>query len=341
MTVEERPRGRAVLRWLPGVLISLVALFVVFRLASWEDLGPALARFRPVFILAGVVSTLLFLGIRAIAWRAILGGKASVIQTFWAINQGYLLNNIFPLRAGELGRAVLLGQAANLRAVHVLSSIIIERAFDLAIAAGLLLATLPLALGMAWARPVALLTLLLVIAGLVVLYVVSRNHDPVVRWVEKLGERWGVVRRVIVPQIRSLLEGLGTLSNARQFVLSIFWLGLSWLVAVTQYYIFILAIEPQAPYWWGAFTDGVLALGIAIPSAPAAIGTFEAAIVGALNVLGIDETSALAYAITLHFIQFVVTGILGLTALLRQGKSLGNFLRDLRVRTMGTTLDQQ
>jgi glycosyltransferase 2 family protein len=335
---EPSARWRGILRWLPGVLISAVALFVVFRLASWEDLGPALGLFRPIFIVVGVVSTLLFLGLRAIAWRSILGGKVTIGQAFWAINQGYLLNNIFPLRAGELGRAVLLGKASNLRTVHVLSSIIIERAFDLAIAAGLLLATLPLALGMAWARPVATITLLLVFSAMGMLYLMSRNQDKVSNWVEKLGEKWGLVRRFIAPQIRSLLEGLSTLSNLRQFLVSVFWIGLSWLVAVTQYYIFILAIEPQAPYWWGAFTDGVLALGIAIPSAPAAIGTFEAAIVGALSVLGIDETSALAYAITVHFIQFVVTGILGTTGLLRQGRSIGNLFQDIRMRSVDTTI---
>jgi len=338
MKVELSPGIRGILRWLPGVLISLVALFIVFQLASWEDLGPALGLFRPIFILAGVVLTLGFLGFRAIAWREILGRKVSVKQTFWAINQGYLLNNLFPLRAGEIGRAVLLGQATGLRAVHILSSIIIERAFDLAIAAGLLLATLPLALGMAWARPVASITLLMVLSGLVVLYIMSRNQEPVSRWVDTLGEKWGFIRRYIAPQIRALLEGLGTLSNVRQFVFSFFWIGLSWLAAVTQYYIFILAIDTQAPFWWGGFTNGALALGIAIPSAPAAIGTFEAAIVGALTVLGIDETHALAYAITVHFIQFVVTGILGVTGLLRQGRSIGNIFRDLRVGSLDTSI---
>lgn len=323
-------------RWLPGLLISALALFVVFQVASWEDLGPAIAAIKPIYIAAVTGLTIIFLVIRAVAWRILLGGKASVSQTFWAINQGYLLNNLFPLRAGELGRSVLLGQAAGIRPVHVLSTVIIERAFDLAIAAGILLATLPLALGMAWARPVALITLTIVIAALVVLFLMSRNQEMVSRWVERLGERWGLIRKVVAPQIRSLLEGLATLSNPRQFLLSLFWIGLSWLVAMTQYYIFILAIEPSAPFWWGAFTDGVLALGIAIPSAPAALGTFEASIVGALTILGINETSALAYAITIHFVQFAVTGVLGMIGMIRQGKSIGNIFRDLRVRDRNT-----
>jgi hypothetical protein len=61
--------------------------------------------------------------------------------------------------------------------LHVLSTIVIERAFDLAMAAILLLTTLPLALGMAWARPVAIITLVVVISGLIALYLVARNNE--------------------------------------------------------------------------------------------------------------------------------------------------------------------
>lgn len=334
MNTQQKGTVKNIGRWLPGVLVSMIALFMVFRLAQWDELGPAIARIPIHFIVAAVLLTIFFLIVRAVAWRAILGNHATISQTFWAINQGYLLNNLFPFRAGEFGRALLLGQAAHLSPARVLSSIVIERAFDLAIAAGLLLATLPLALGMAWARSVALLTLGLVIAGLLILFLMSRNQEWVIGIVEKVGAKWGFVRRVVVPQLNALMQGLSTLSEPRQFLLSLFWVGVSWGVAVSTYYVFLLPINPQAPFWWGMFTDAVLAMGIAIPSAPAALGTFEASIVGALTILGIDQTAALAYAITLHFIQFVVTGILGLTALVRQGKSVGTFLKDIQARVI-------
>ncbi|MEN4010932.1 MAG: lysylphosphatidylglycerol synthase transmembrane domain-containing protein [Bellilinea sp.] len=332
MKVENNTQKYRVWQWLPGVLISLVALFILSRLVQWEELGPAIARIPLQFILAVIVLTLLFLVVRALAWRAILGENISPIKTFWAINQGYLLNNLLPFRAGEFGRAFLLAQATGMQPARVLSSIFIERAFDLAIAAGMLLATLPLALGMAWARSVAIITLLVVLTALVILYLMSKNRLWVTQRIEKIGERWVFVRRVILPQFVSLLDGLSTLAEPRRFIVSLFWIGMSWVVAMTTYYIFLLPINPQSPFWWGIFTNAVLAMGIAIPSAPAALGTFEASIVGALTILGFDQTAALAYAITIHFVQIVVTGILGLTALARQGKSVGNLFRDLQAR---------
>lgn len=319
-------------RWLPGVLISLIALYVVLRLAKWQDLGAALGKIRPIYVLAAVGFTLLFLLVRALAWRVILGGKPTLAQTFWVYNEGYLLNNILPFRAGEIGRGVLLGQLTGLGTMRVLSSIVIERAFDMAIAAGLLLATLPLALEMDWARPVAVVTLVVVLSGLIVLFLVSRNTEWVSRKVGQIGSRWKFAERVIVPQILNLIKGLSILNSPRQFLLGLGLILLAWLVAVTEYYVVLLAVEPAAVYWWGIFTDAVLALGIAIPSAPAALGTFEAAIVGALKILGVDETRGLAYAITMHFVQFVVTGILGLIGLLRQGRPLGALLADMQIR---------
>lgn len=332
MKPVNRVNWKSLSRWLPGVLISIVALFVVLRLVKWQDLGPALASIRPIYIFAAIGFTLLFLLIRALAWRAILAGKPSLSQTFWVYNEGYLLNNILPFRAGELGRAVLLGQMTGLGTMNVLSSIVIERAFDLAIAAGLLLSTLPLALEMAWARPVALITLGVVLAGLMVLFLISRNVEWVSSKVDEWGGRWKFARKTIIPQIHNLIRGLAILTNPRQFLTGLGLILLAWLVAITQYFTIMLAIAPNAHYWWGIFTDAVLALGIAIPSAPAALGTFEAAIVGALTILGINETLGLAYAITLHFIQFVVTGVLGMIGLLRQGRSLGALFKDLRNR---------
>ncbi len=142
----------------------------------------------------------------------------------------------------------------------------------------------------------------------------------------------------MVPQVSALIDGLATVAKPSQFFLSLFWIVLSWAVAMVEYYIFVLAVAPSAPFWWGVFTDAVLGLSIAVPSAPAALGTFEAGIVGALAILGVGETAALALAITIHFIQFFSTGILGLYAFIRQGLSLGNIFKEFRVATKNETV---
>jgi len=332
LTSSTKSSWKTSLRLLPGILISLVALFFVVRLVDWEDLGPALKLFLPWYAIAIVGLTLLFLSIRAVAWRVLLNNQPKTSETFWAINQGYLLNNILPFRMGEVGRAFLLSQKTGLPTATILSSIVIERSLDLTVAASMFLATLPLALGMEGAKPVATIILILVIAGLVGLFFAARYNQQVSSWLDRFGSRWPFFTKWISPQVKSLLNGLSALTDLKRLLLSIGLILLSWSVAILTYWVGLRAIAPDAPFWWGFFVDAVLALGIAIPSAPAALGTFEAAMVGAVTILGINQTLGMAYAITLHFLQILVTGILGFTGLVRQGYSLGDLFRDLQKR---------
>jgi uncharacterized membrane protein YbhN (UPF0104 family) len=79
------------------------------------------------------------------------------------------------------------------------------------------------------------------------------------------------------------------------------------------------------------FADSVLALGVAIPSAPAGIGIYEASLVAALTLLGIAYAPALAYAFLMHFLQFTITAVLGFWGLAREGKSLSNLWSEIQM----------
>jgi uncharacterized protein (TIRG00374 family) len=329
MTVGKRSWVRGAARWLPGVVISVVALAVLLNLASWQDIMLAFESVRPLNLLVATLLTLVSLGTRAMAWQVLLERKASFQQSFFTINIGYLLNNVFPLRAGEFGRALIMGRSAGISPLHVLSTIVIERAFDLVMAAILLLGTLPLALSMDWARPVALVTLAVVLIGLIVLFIVARNQERVMNWINRLALRWPIVQKHVVPRIGSMLSGFSVLSRPSQFFLSFFWIAASWAIWVLIYYVMLITIAPDAPLWWAAFIDSVLAMGVALPSAPGALGIYEASIVGALSILGVT-TGALGYAFLMHIFNYAITGVLGLWALMREGRSLGSLFAEVQ-----------
>ncbi|HNT55285.1 MAG TPA: lysylphosphatidylglycerol synthase transmembrane domain-containing protein [Anaerolineaceae bacterium] len=321
---------RRIGRWLPGVLISLVAIIALAQFAKdGADVRTAFAQIKPMYLVLVVLGTLGFLFVRAQAWRVLLGGKPTILQTFFAINEGYLLNNVLPFRAGEFARAIFLGKATGLGTVHIFSTIVLERIFDVAFAAGLLLATVPLALAMESARQVAVIALLFVVIGLVLMFLSYRYRVKIEAWLEKFASRWDFARHLLLPQFSRLLQGFEVLNRPAQFLGALFWIALSWLIAVFNYWVYLLSFAPEAPFWWGAFADSALGLSIAIPSAPAALGVFEAALVGALTILGLSEGPALAYAISLHAVQFVTTGILGLWGLLRERQSIQEVLNNM------------
>ena len=323
---------RSARRWLPGAIISLIALVTVFRLARWDDLKLAFTTFQPLNLAIAVVISLVSLGTRGMAWRVLLNYRATFKQSFNIICEGYFLNYILPLRAGEIGRAVFMGQTSGLGPFHVLSTIVIERAFDLAMASGLLLTTLPLVLGVSWARPVAILTMSLVIAGLFSLYLIARNSQKVHDWVFRLGQRWPLVQKWVVPSLDSLLDGLGTLTRLDQFLLAVFWILLSWILWVTLYFVMLQPISPGFPFYRAMFMTGILALGVAIPQAPGGLGVFEASVVAALAIFGISPSVALAYALLMHFMQFVINSIFGFIELVRSRQSISNLFEQMQIR---------
>jgi hypothetical protein len=105
-------------------------------------------------------------------------------------------------------------------------------------------------------------------------------------------------------------------------MLALAWIILTWGFWFAILYYALSRINPEAPLWWALFTEGVVALGIALPSAPANLGVYEGTIVFAFSIFGIGNEIALGTAIILHIIQITTTMIFGL---------IGLFMHDFKI----------
>lgn len=328
-------------QWLPGVLVSLLAIFFVLRVAQWESLGPALAAVDWRVILPALVLFLASMVARAAAWWMLLQRRASFPKTLLILNEGYLLNNLFPFRLGELGRAVFMSEATQTTPFLVLSTIMLERLMDVALAAGLLLFSIPLVFEMAWARPLSIAALLAVLSGLVLVAVLARSRSRWRPWLDRRTTRWPRMQKTVLPWLDSLLDGFEVLNHPGQFFLALAAMIVSWGLAVWQYFLLLQGLTPDAQPWWAVFVLGVAAFGVALPSAPAALGVLEASIVGALALLGVDPTLALAYAVVIHLMHFSITSLIGLFGLYREGRSLSNIYQRLVQNRSGSLAESE
>jgi len=327
-------------RILPGLIISLAALVVVFSLIDLRKLGEAIQKADVRFLVLGIFSEGLWLLVRGFVWRTLLQNKASYRQSFITVNEGYLLNNILPFRLGELGRAFLMGRKAHLDFWQVIPSILIERALDLAIAVGIFMCTLPFVIGVSWARQAALVIGIAVLVGFAALYIVARNRNRVLSWFDQASARWSLVKKLAGRRVAAFFDGLGIITDGRLFLRALGWEGLNWLVAILQYYLFLRAFFPSPSLLWVLFALGVAALGIAAPSSPGAIGVFEAVLVGALVAFGLDASPATAFALSVHFTSYIVTALIGGYGLYIDGESLSSLYTRLgKIKTEGETHD--
>ena len=309
---------------LPGLIVSLAALVVVFSLLDLRKFWQALLQADLRFLLAGALVSLLWLFIRGFVWRTLLQDKASYRDSFFTINEGYLLNNILPFRLGEIARAFLMARKARLDFWQVVPSILIERALDLSFAVGLFLCTLPFVVGISWAKQAAMGIGIVVLLGLGAIYLLARNRVFVSGWLDRVGQRHGVVKKLAGRRVNAFFDGLAIITDGRLFLKALGWESLNWIAGILQYYLFLWAFFPQPELLWALFALGVGALGIAAPSSPGAIGVFEAVLVGALVVFGLDASPATAYALSMHVISYLFTGLIGGYGLYKDGESLSS-----------------
>jgi glycosyltransferase 2 family protein len=325
-------------RILPGLIISVTALAIVFSLLDLRKFVLAIRQANLLFLFLGILSEILWLVVRGAFWRTLLQNKATYHDAFITVNEGYLLNNILPFRLGEIGRAFLIGQKAKLEFWQVIPSILIERALDLSFAVGIFLSALPFVIGIPLAKQASLGIGIIVIMGLIAMYILARNRQRVLGWIDRAGERWNLVKKISGRRVTAFFDGLGILTAGRLFLQALGWESINWLVAILQYYLFLRAFFPSPSPLWVIFALGVGALGIAAPSSPGAIGVFEAALVGALVVLGADASSALAFALSVHITSYIITSLIGGYGLYKDGESLsGLYTRLGKMKSQGET----
>jgi uncharacterized protein (TIRG00374 family) len=329
--VNAEPRRLAWGRILPGLLVSLVAvaalLVLVDRGAFWSALRQADYR---QLLLAVPVYLLAYLA-RARAWHLLLKEEAPFRRVFFVMQSGYLFNNLLPLRLGELGRAFLLGRR-GLGFWRVFSSILVERAFDLILAAGLLLVTLPLAATLPAAGQLAALIVGFVLLGFVCLHLLARYPQRFLAFFDRLAVRWALLQRLGRTRLAAFLNGLAVLARLGGFLHVWAWMAASWLLAIGHHWLVLRAFVPQAEVLWAGFALAIAALGVALPASPGSIGVYEAAFVGALAVFRIPPETALAFALVNHGLYIAFTGTFGLYGLWLEGQSLGQLFRQLQNR---------
>ncbi len=315
--------------WLPGALVSLGLLaWLLWRLDLREALQ-VLWQAQAGFLLAALAVNYLWLFVRARAWQIAQAAPIPFAASLRALSGGYLLNVLLPFRLGEVGRAYLLGRQAGLSTVGVFSTVVVERLLDLIFSSSFMLASLAFVALDAQTQTLAwglLLGLSLALAGLTG---AVRWRD---RWLpgvqRRLGARaWG---KTLLRGLNGLLDGLSALFAGRRALRYLFWVALSWALAVVQFWFIVRAFVPQAAWWWGMFLLAATAFGLAIPSLPGAIGTLEAATAGAVYLLTGQQDLALAVGLTMRLNNYATPFTFGLWALAQEGQSLPQLYQTLR-----------
>lgn len=310
-----------------GVLFSLLAFALAFRDVNLADLGAAFTRANYLYLIPATFLTFLGLLARSRSWQIILGGNIPFWRVFDAINQGYLLNNVLPFRLGEVGRAYLISRNQKISAIQVLASVMVERVVDLVMVIVMLMAVFPLVIGVPWARSAALGAVALGLMAIIGMSVVANTRTQVLQLLHHVVTRLGWHIETWEARAQAFLDGLAALQNLGRALQAAFWSGIAWVLAALGTWLLLLAFVPTTSLEAGVWALGILGLGAAVPSAPGSMGVYEAALVLALQVVGVEHSLALSFALVHHAMNFTLTTILGNIALSREGETLAHLAK--------------
>jgi uncharacterized protein (TIRG00374 family) len=313
-----------------GILISVGLLWYAFRdvhLAEvWEQVRKADLG---LLALAGLLATVPF-PFRAIRWKPLLRPSCPGTRfrpRFAATTIGFMVNNLLPARVGEFVRAYALSRIEPVRVSASFGSLVVERLFD-----GMTVVAL-LFLALAWpgfpdlsGRDFGTAALWMggvFAAGLALLVGTVAFPRPAVRLFETAARVLPrAIRRPVVDALEAFLDGLGALRDWRLVLQVVAWSGVIWLVGGLAFWVGLLAFDIRVPFVAAVFLQSVIALAVAVPSAPGFFGVFEAAArVGLVQVWGVATGPALAFAIGFHLAGFIPVTVIGLYYLWRLGFS--------------------
>jgi uncharacterized protein (TIRG00374 family) len=297
----------------------------VIRWAGWSELLQALKTVNWFLFGIAVLVFLLSMLARGLSWRSLLNDRYPLLRVLAVLNEGYLINHTLPWRLGEVGRALLLAGGGNDSIMRVLSSIMVERMYDLAFALVFLVLMLPEAAGLEGLTQNAGF-----IGGVLVVAIVSLQifiQRP--NWMRNLISKLPGPRDRLLSLWEQMQLGLIALRDIKIFTRSAGWMLVSWVLAGIEYALVVRAVIPDASWRWAFFMLPVTLLGGAIPSTPGYLGVYEAAGVLALTTFGVEESQALAATLLLHGIVYILGSGFGIIALTSEGETISSLSKRL------------
>jgi hypothetical protein len=299
-----------------GLAVSAALLWLAFRKADLRAMAAVVAGVKAAPLALVAVTVACELLIRGIKWKLLLSPakKVKAWHTTRLETAALALNNILPLRLGELARAAYGADLFGVRLSTVAATILAEKILDAA-------ALLALAAAAAWAGGLradisfkwrlwlpAIAALLLALA-----------------WARALALRSPRFKK-ISDELALGFKALGSPAAAAGiFALA----ALQWFCNALNYYWLALAfgLGPAAGLAKSVLLSFTGAAASSAPGMPGYFGGFELAVSAVLVTWGAQRNTALAYAAAAHLLPYLLITAAGLAFIYGMGTSLGGIWR--------------
>jgi len=317
-----------------GILISALFLYLVLSKIDYTQLWQILITANYWWLIPGVAVYFIALWARSWRWHYLLRPlKAIPTRTMFPIvTIGYAGNNIFPARAGEVVRAVVLKRKEGVAISASLATIIVERVFDGIVMLAFVFVNLAeltrltnvsidiagLRLGI---QEIAIWGSVAFFGALAIFLVAAMLPAPTDRFVTWLVMRLvpARLREKTLGVSRRFLDGLESLRSPLDVLMVFITSVIIWLLETVKYWFVMHAFRFSVSFFALMLMNGVVNLATTIPSAPGYLGTFDLPGIAVLQAYNISREVATSYTFVLHFALWFPVTALGLYYMFREG----------------------
>jgi len=324
--------------WL-GALVSVLFIWLTLRGLRLDEFWGAVRKADYTWLLPGIAVYFVGVWVRAWRWHYLLGPiKKIPTKTMFPITTiGYMGNNIYPARAGEVLRAVILKRREGVPVSASLATIIVERIFDGVVMLLFVFVNLPElakltgSSGFVGNIQQAAVIGTGVFIGALVLFLLAAMFPQVtsrvgVWFIERLAPKR--LRIKITGIMNKFLDGLASLRSPFHVLMVFFTSVIIWLLETGKYWFVMHAFDFSVSFFALMLMNGIVNLATTIPSAPGYIGTFDAPGIAVLGAYGVDQATAAGYTLTLHVALWLPITLLGAYYLTREGIKWSDNLRE-------------
>jgi uncharacterized protein (TIRG00374 family) len=321
-----------------GVLISIVFIWLALRGLRLEEFWDAVHQANYIWLVPGIAVYFVGVWVRAWRWHYLLGPIKKIPTTtmFPITTIGYMGNNVYPARAGEVLRAVILKRKEGVSVSASLATIIVERIFDGVVMLAFVFVNLPELAKLTGSsgfvgniQQVAIIGTGVFLGALAVFLLAGMFPQRTT----KIGF-WFIFRLVprrlhdrILSLMNKFLEGLASLRSPFNVLMVFFTSVIIWLLETGKYWFVMHAFNFSVSFFGLMLMNGIVNLATTIPSAPGYIGTFDAPGIAVLTAYGVEQATAAGYTLVLHVALWLPITLLGAYYLAREGITWTDSLR--------------
>lgn len=301
-----------------GVPASALFLWLAARGIDFGDAWDILRDARLLPVAGAVVAFAVVYLIQAERWRVIAGQPRSTLWHFygWVIS-GLAVNNMVPGRPGEFLRAYWAARYTKQPYAPSLSTVVVNRIADVLSLVVFLMAALPFVDHPRWLTSLAVAAIpvgaVLIVAIAGAWWYTSRSARG-----RRRADLPADARSRLWGQVSGFVRGLAACVRLRDLPAII---GLSlaaWAVWGLAAFLIAEALDVRISLVEAVFITAVINLGVAIPSSPGFVGTYQWLAVESLALFDVGRTQAFALAVLLQAAWYIPVTIVGLGLIARE-----------------------